>query len=115
MLYRTGLDKLPQLWSVLRGHMSLVGPHPLAANSGELPLAFASRRNLQTVKPGLTGPWVVGNAPNFEEEVRQDLYYVRNWTIWLDLQILVETAILILKLRAPSTEPLSSSEPTHDP
>lgn len=109
-LYRTGLDKLPQLFSVLTGRMSLVGPHPIMAHDTPPSLAYNQRRNLETVKPGLTGPWAVGDATSFDEEVRQDLYYVRNWTIWLDLQILVETAILALRFRAPLADLLPNPQ-----
>ncbi|MBI5035631.1 MAG: sugar transferase [Chloroflexi bacterium] len=91
-LYRLGLDKLPQFINVLRGEMSFVGPRPV-------PVARASiyqewLPTLLTVKPGLTGPWVVAGkeAQTLEDEIRLDLYYIRRWTIWLDLQILLQTA-----------------------
>lgn len=89
-LYRTGLDKLPQLFNVLAGQMSLVGPRTIPAGNEDrfgqwLP-------NLLTVKPGMTGPWAIANCPRLEDEVRLTIYYIRNWTIWLDFQIIFQTA-----------------------
>lgn len=89
-LYRTGLDKLPQLWSVLQGHLSLVGPRTSAPSDAY----FASEEfhpSLLTVKPGWTGPWAVWGAHTLAEEKRLNLIYIRNWTIWSDLQILFQT------------------------
>jgi hypothetical protein len=93
----TGLDRLPLLWPVLLGRMSLVGPRPIRVAAREhygrwLP-------SLASVKPGLTGPWAVVPVAGLEEEMRAVLYYIRNWTIWLDLQILVQTAIVTLRRR----------------
>ena len=89
-LYRTGLDKLPQLIDVIRGRMSLVGPRTVsyiqeAAHQPWLP-------NLLTVKPGWTGPWAVGDADGIEEEMRLATFYIRNWTIWIDLHLLFQAA-----------------------
>jgi lipopolysaccharide/colanic/teichoic acid biosynthesis glycosyltransferase len=87
-LRRSSLDELPQLWNVLRGQMSLVGPRmitpPEAARYGR------HRMTLLSVKPGMTGLWQVSGRSdmNYEERVRLDMYYVRNYTVWLDLQIL---------------------------
>jgi lipopolysaccharide/colanic/teichoic acid biosynthesis glycosyltransferase len=93
----TGLDRLPLLWSVLAGRMSLVGPQPIT------PAARARYRrwmpSLASVKPGVTGPWSVVPVAALEEEMRAALYYIRNWTIWLDLQILAQTALVTLRRR----------------
>ncbi|MGI5914980.1 MAG: sugar transferase [Anaerolineae bacterium] len=99
-LFRTRLDKLPQLLDVLRGRMSLVGPRPVPAGTEERFGVWLS--NLLTVKPGITGPWALGHLPTLEDEVRLDLYYIRYWTIWFDLQVLFQTAIYSLRYRSPA-------------
>jgi lipopolysaccharide/colanic/teichoic acid biosynthesis glycosyltransferase len=101
-LYRTGLDKLPQLMDVVRGHLSLVGPRTTSAGQD---LSSRSRHpSLLTVKPGWIGPWAVGSMANQDEEITQSLYYIRNWTIWLDLQILYQALRLVLKRRSRKSQ-----------
>jgi len=95
-LYQTGLDKLPQLGAVLRGKLSLVGPRMHIPDD----TYFESDEfhpSLLTVKPGWTGPWAVWGAHSIAEEKRLNLLYIRNWTIWSDLQILFQTFRLVLK------------------
>jgi lipopolysaccharide/colanic/teichoic acid biosynthesis glycosyltransferase len=94
LLFCTGLDKLPQLVDVARGQLSLVGPRPIDPRLEGRYRPWLP--NLLTVKPGWTGPWAVSGAASREEELLLDLYYVRNWTIWLDLQILFQTIKLVL-------------------
>ena len=91
MLRRLSLDELPQLWNVLTGEMSLVGPRPPLPSEVELYAEDARRRLL--VKPGLTGLWQVSGRSDlsWEESVRLDLYYVENWSFVLDLVIIVRT------------------------
>lgn len=104
MLYRLGLDKLPQFWSVVRGDMSLVGPRPVPT---ERALAYQEwLPTLASVKPGITGPWVVAGASvnSLEAEIRLDLYYIRNWTLWLDLQILLQTFLRLFQGARPTTK-----------
>lgn len=96
-LERTGLYRLPMLWSVLQGRMSLVGPRPIPAAAREEYRRWLP--SLSTVRPGVTGPWAVVPVASLEEEMRAALYYIRNWTIWLDLQILTQTVIVILRRR----------------
>lgn len=95
-LYDTGLDKLPQIFNVLRGEMSWVGPRTVSVDHVEVHSPWLP--NLLTVKPGLTGPWAIGDKRTLDEEMRLTLYYIRNWTIWLDLQILAGTARRVLRL-----------------
>jgi len=93
----TGLHRLPLLWSVILGKMSLVGPRPILA--GERNHYRRWLPSLASVKPGITGPWAVVPVAALEEEMRAALYYIRNWTIWLDLQVLTQTALVILRRR----------------
>jgi exopolysaccharide biosynthesis polyprenyl glycosylphosphotransferase len=103
-LRKTSLDELPQLFNVLRGEMSIVGPrpHPLKAKAGgrlyeEVVAEYAVRHK---VKPGLTG-WAQVNGWRGETEVDEqiikrvehDLYYIENWSLWLDIKILLMTAV----------------------
>lgn len=98
LLRITSLDELPQLYNVLRGSMSLVGPRPLPKyHHDELPERV---RNLRLrVRPGITGLWQVAGRSEVGNEgmERWDTYYVRNWSVWLDLVILVRTIRAVLK------------------
>jgi lipopolysaccharide/colanic/teichoic acid biosynthesis glycosyltransferase len=92
-LRKTSIDELPQLLNVLWGEMSLVGPRPLPVYEIERIEKHAQRRRL-SVKPGLTCLWQVtgrNGIKNFEEWVALDLKYIDNWSLWLDLKILVKT------------------------
>jgi lipopolysaccharide/colanic/teichoic acid biosynthesis glycosyltransferase len=97
---RYSLDELPQLVNVLFGQMSLVGPRMITRSETE---KYGRRKfNLLTVKPGLTGLWQVSGRSDltYEERVRLDMYYIRNYSIWRDLQILfVQTVPAILERR----------------
>jgi lipopolysaccharide/colanic/teichoic acid biosynthesis glycosyltransferase len=90
-LRQTSLDELPQLWNILRGEMSLVGPRPIV---DEEIWRYGDKFTLYTkVTPGLTGLWQVSGRNNlpYEERVNLDAYYVRNWSVWLDVYILIRT------------------------
>jgi len=97
-LRRTSLDELPQLWNVVRGEMSLVGPRP------PIPYELAAyqiwhRRRLLDVKPGITGLWQVTgrSSVKFDEMVRLDLRYAMSWSPWLDVRILLRTPVAVIK------------------
>jgi exopolysaccharide biosynthesis polyprenyl glycosylphosphotransferase len=97
-LRRFSIDELPQLWNVLKGEMSLVGPRPLPDyHASALPPDVDRLRH--QVRPGITGLWQVSGRSQLsvEEQGRLDSYYVRNWSIWLDLHIVARTFIVVLK------------------
>jgi lipopolysaccharide/colanic/teichoic acid biosynthesis glycosyltransferase len=96
-LAATGLRRLPLLWTVLQGHLSLVGPRPIPVGQRDDYRRWLP--SLASVKPGVTGPWAVVPIAGLEEEMRAVLYYIRNWTIWLDLQILLQTLLVTLRRR----------------
>jgi Sugar transferases involved in lipopolysaccharide synthesis len=97
MLRRSSLDELPELWNVLRGDMSLVGPRPLLMEY--LPLYTPTQARRHEVRPGITG-WAQINGRNelsWEERFKLDVWYVDNHSIWLDLRILWMTVVKVLK------------------
>ena len=96
IIRKLSIDELPQLWNVLRGDMSLVGPRPPLAHE-VAQYGDRHRRRLEAV-PGMTCLWAVNgrSALDFEEMVMLDLYYIDNWSLGLDLRILFETAMLLL-------------------
>jgi len=100
LLRKTSLDELPQLWNVLRGDMSLVGPRPAILYEVERYTEWHKRR-LETL-PGITGLWQVSgrNALSFEEMVRLDIRYIETWSIELDMKILLKTVPALLFGRA---------------
>jgi exopolysaccharide biosynthesis polyprenyl glycosylphosphotransferase len=95
-LRRTSLDELPQLWNVLRGQMSLVGPRPPLPN--EVANYDAWHRRRLSMKPGMTGLWQVGarRSPEFDHWVEQDLEYIDTWSLWLDFKIIARTLPAVL-------------------
>jgi lipopolysaccharide/colanic/teichoic acid biosynthesis glycosyltransferase len=94
---RYSLDELPQLYSVLCGHMSLVGPRPPLASEYERFTGFQKQK--LSVKPGMTGLWQVqgrNRICDFDDWVRLDLDYIRRWSLWLDTRILLQTVAAVL-------------------
>jgi lipopolysaccharide/colanic/teichoic acid biosynthesis glycosyltransferase len=98
LLRRSSLDELPQLFNVLKGEMSLVGPRPA------IPYEVAAyqtwhRRRLLDVKPGITGSWQVNGRSRvkFDDMVRLDLQYARSWSPWRDISILLRTPSAVLR------------------
>jgi lipopolysaccharide/colanic/teichoic acid biosynthesis glycosyltransferase len=87
----TSLDELPQFWNVLRGEMSLVGPRPILVE--EISMYGEVYQLYKRMRPGITGLWQVSgrNDTCYEERVEMVAYYVRSWSIWLDLVILART------------------------
>lgn len=94
---RLSIDELPQFWSVVKGDLSLVGPRPFPLyHLEELPVPFRMLR--RRVRPGLTGLWqvMVRGDGDLEDQRRFDTYYIRNWSIWLDVYILAKTVHTVL-------------------
>jgi exopolysaccharide biosynthesis polyprenyl glycosylphosphotransferase len=97
VIRKTSIDELPQLFNVLNGDMSLVGPRPPVRYEAERYQIWHLRRILE-VRPGITGLWqVMGrSSTSFDEMVRLDLRYIREWSFWLDLKILLKTVKVVL-------------------
>ena len=98
-LRRTSLDELPQLWNVVRGDLSLVGPRPIVWD--EVDKYEGGFVLYKKVKPGLTGLWQVSgrSGTSYSERVRLDAFYVRNWSVWLDIYILLKTPGEVFRCR----------------
>jgi len=99
-LRKLSLDELPQLFNVVLGQMALVGPRMITAEEAET--YGRHRLDLLTVKPGITGLWQVSGRSDlsYEERVRLDMYYIRNYSVWLDFQILfVQTLPAVIRGR----------------
>lgn len=109
-LRKTSLDELPQLWNVLKGDMSFVGPRPLLVMYLDRYSPEQSRRH--DVKPGITG-WAQTNGRNaitWEEKFNFDVWYIDHWSLWLDLKILVLTVLKIVQQEGISQPGYTTSE-----
>jgi lipopolysaccharide/colanic/teichoic acid biosynthesis glycosyltransferase len=118
ILRRYELDELPQLWNVLKGEMSLVGPRPLVLDEAREVHGWGRRR--LDLRPGMTGLWqVLGrSAISFEEMLRLDYEYVTSWTLWNDFRLLGRTIPLVFSGRGEPPDLLSVgtvAEPLPEP
>jgi lipopolysaccharide/colanic/teichoic acid biosynthesis glycosyltransferase len=96
-LRRSSIDELPQLWNVLKGEMSLVGPRPFLPHQQ---MYFGDTYfDYILVRPGMTGLWQVSGRSqlSFMERVQLDAYYLHNWSLWLDLRILARTIWVVIR------------------
>ena len=105
LLRKTSLDELPQLFNVLNGTMSIVGPRPML--DYQAPRCIGEEVLRFQVKPGLTGLAQVKGRNNirWEERIQYDVEYVKNFTFWLDMQILVKTALLVFRKTGTDVKP----------
>ncbi len=97
-LRKTSLDELPQFWNVLRGEMSLVGTRPPTPD--EVAQYETWHRRRISIKPGITGKWQVSGRnyiEDFDAIVRLDLDYIDNWSVWLDIKILLKTVAVVFQ------------------
>lgn len=104
LLRSTSLDELPELWNVVKGDMSLVGPRPLLTKY--LPLYSAEQARRHEVRPGVTG-WAQVNGRNsadWQEKLAMDTWYVDNISLWLDLKILLRTVAAVFRRHGISAE-----------
>lgn len=109
-LRRTSLDELPQLWNVLVGEMSLVGPRPL--EDWYLPLYRERERLRLAARPGLTGLAQIGgrNLLPWDERLELDAHYVEEWTLWLDLRIALRTMLMLIRGAGVTRDPLAEGD-----
>jgi lipopolysaccharide/colanic/teichoic acid biosynthesis glycosyltransferase len=91
VLRKTSLDELPQLWNIIKGEMSMVGPRPYL--SAQLASYEAAYSVYVKTLPGLTGLWQVSgrNRTTLAERIAYDIYYIRNWSLWMDLYLMAKT------------------------
>jgi lipopolysaccharide/colanic/teichoic acid biosynthesis glycosyltransferase len=97
VLRQSSLDELPQLWNVLKGEMSLVGPRPIVPSEDSQLDGW--RRSRIDLAPGLTGLWQVMGRTSipFEEMIRLDFVYVTNWSLWTDIRLVLRTLPAVLR------------------
>jgi exopolysaccharide biosynthesis polyprenyl glycosylphosphotransferase len=97
---RLSIDELPQVWNVIRGEMSLVGPRPLPVEPEDFGPVDNQRH---AVRPGITGYWQVAGAHelSYEEMIKLDLAYIENWSLWLDVRLMLRTGPALLRRRGP--------------
>jgi len=103
LIRKLSLDELPQLWNIFVGDMSLVGPRPILEDE----TGYFNENTLKdylSIRPGLTGLWQVSgrNKTSFRRRVYWDSWYVRNWSLWGDLIILIKTPIVLLTRKGAS-------------
>jgi Undecaprenyl-phosphate galactose phosphotransferase WbaP len=98
-LRKTSMDELPQLWNIFLGQMSFVGPRPVTES--EINKYGNKAKYILSVKPGLSGMWQISgrSATGYEERIMLDSYYIQNWSIWLDIWIIIKTIGVVIKGR----------------
>lgn len=101
-LRRTSLDEFPQFLNVIKGEMSLVGPRPVVQKEVDMYYGSEMGQKIFQVKPGITGMWQANgrsDVEDYEERIALDLYYIRNWSLWLDIIILIKTVKNVIQKR----------------
>ncbi len=100
-LRRSYIDELPQLFNVLRGEMSLVGPKALFVSDVSYVYSEETARKISAVKPGITGFWQISEHGDNDRKIRgeMELYYIRNWSLWLDVVIIIKTFLFVTIFR----------------
>lgn len=95
---KTSIDELPQLFNVLKGEMSLVGPRPLMQSDVDIVYGEEFTKKVYAAKPGLTGIWQVSGRSDLDADFRREIncYYVHNWSVWLDIAILMKTPLAVV-------------------
>ena len=95
-LRKTSLDEIPQIWNIIKGDMSFVGPRPVT--NEELEKYSDAADYVLSVTPGLSGMWQTSGRSDtgYEERISLDSYYIQNWSIWLDIWIIVKTIWIVL-------------------
>ena len=98
VLRKTSIDELPQLFNVFRGEMSLVGPRPLMQSDVDMVYGEEFTKKVYAAKPGLTGIWQVSGRSDLDADFRREIncYYVHNWSVWLDIAILLKTPLAVI-------------------
>jgi undecaprenyl-phosphate galactose phosphotransferase len=98
-LRKTSLDELPQIFNVLKGQMNLIGPRPIVRE--EVIKYGEAFYELIKVKPGMSGLWQISgrNDVDYERRVQLDLFYIKNWSLWMDITILLRTFIVVMQGR----------------
>lgn len=101
LLRKTSINELPQLFNVLKGEMSLVGPRPVVKREIEIYYGPTLSQQVFRVKPGMTGYWQISGRSDidYQQRIEMDLYYIHNWSLWLDIVILFRTIQVILSGR----------------
>jgi len=96
-LRKTSLDEIPQLWNIFLGQMSFVGPRPVT--KPELAKYGKYADYVLSVKPGLSGMWQISGRSDtgYEERITLDTYYIQNWSLWLDIWIIIKTVWVVIK------------------
>ena len=97
-LRRSSIDEIPQIWNIISGHMSLVGPRPALFNEDDL-VNLRTKYNVSSLMPGLTG-WAQVNGRDsisMEKKVTLDIFYMKNWSLWLDMKIVILTFLMLFR------------------